>query len=166
MPKYEWTVIKVSDDPEQLFLMCTNTELTKNAGISRVPLDENTQKHFEKEGILSKAEIDALIEKAREGYGRERATMVEGTLDIIWENYGEPLSTPRYKLLFLRYQDFKGGGQPTKFIVGNEALVAYLVELNVEPKKAKDLVAQVANDKTVSISNLMIGEPHINAYEK
>jgi hypothetical protein len=166
MPKIQWSVIKVSDEPEQLFLIGTDLESAKFAGGSRMPLNEETRKHLENEKILSKTEIDALIEKAREDYRREKATMIEGTLDLIWANKEDVRATPQYKLLFLRYRESKGGGQPHKLIVGEDALEAYLLALNFSPDKAKGLIKEVEKDKSVSVPNVMIGEPHIKTYEK
>src|ERR1051326_9175437 len=36
---------------------------------------------------------------------------IEGTLDIVWKNFANPVETPGYALHFLRYRGFKNGAQ-------------------------------------------------------
>ena len=96
----------------------------------------------------------------------EISMTVEGTLDVIWENYGEPLATPRYKLLFMRYQGFKNGGQPHKLIVGNKELESYLAALGLKPQRISQISEEVLKNKVASITNLMMEELYIKEYEK
>jgi hypothetical protein len=87
--------------------------------------------------------------------------MVEGSLDIFWENYTTRNATPKYRLLFARYENFKSGAQQSNRLVGADALESYLVEINFTPDNAKNWVKQVNEKNSVSIPNVMMPEPFI-----
>ena len=80
--------------------------------------------------------------------------MVEGSLDILWENYAEPRATPKYVLLFARYKGFRSGAQQPKRLVGADALQSYLNEVNFTPEEARNWVKQVTDNRSVSIPNV------------
>jgi hypothetical protein len=91
---------------------------------------------------------------------------VEGSLDIIWENKAQLTATPRYMLLFARYRNFKSGAQPSKKIVGKDALEAYLVAIGFEPRDAKEWARQVHEKQEVSIPHVMMPEDQMAVYEQ
>jgi len=91
--------------------------------------------------------------------------MVEGSLDILWENYTTPNATPKYRLLFARYMNFESGAQRSKRLVSIDALESYLVEVGFTPDDAKNLVRQVNEKNCVSIPNVMMPEGCLTAYE-
>jgi hypothetical protein len=91
---------------------------------------------------------------------------IEGSLDIIWENNAPPAATPRYMVLFSRYQNFKSGAQPHKSIVGEEALADYLIAIGFKPADAKRWIREVSAKGTVSIPNVMMPEDQMAAYER
>jgi hypothetical protein len=68
MPRWQWAVDKMSDEPEQFILRCMDLETSKNVGMWRMPLEEDTLRHLEREKRLSRSDLAALIEKARENY--------------------------------------------------------------------------------------------------
>jgi hypothetical protein len=90
---------------------------------------------------------------------------VEGTLDIIWENNAQPTATPRYMVLFARYQNFKNGAQPYKSIVGTDALESYLIEVGFTTENARRWTEQV-REGTISIPNVIMPEGQMAAYER
>ena len=90
--------------------------------------------------------------------------MVEGSLDILWENYTTPKATPKYRLLFARYKNFKSGAQQPKRLVGADALESYLVAINFTPDDAKNWVKQVHEKNSVSIPNARRREQYLAAY--
>jgi hypothetical protein len=92
--------------------------------------------------------------------------MIEGSLDIQWENYTTPNATPKYRLLFARYKNFKSGAQPSKWLVSANALESYLIEVNFTPDDAKNWLKLLNEKNSVSIPNVMMPEGYITAYEQ
>lgn len=92
--------------------------------------------------------------------------MVEGSLDILWENHTTPNATPKYRLMFWRYKNFKSGAQKSKHLVGPDALESYLIEINFTPDDAKSSIKQVNEKHSVSIPNVMMTEQYVAAYEQ
>jgi hypothetical protein len=90
--------------------------------------------------------------------------MVEGSLDILWENYAEPRATPKYVLLFARYKGFRSGAQQAKRLVGADALQSYLNEVNFTPEEARDWVKQVTDNRSVSIPNVFLSQRFLADY--
>ena len=90
---------------------------------------------------------------------------VEGSLDILWENNAQPTATPRYMLIFARYQNFKNGGQPSKRLVGDYALETYLTEIGFKEQDAKEWIQQVHEKQSASIPNVMMPEAEMAVYE-
>jgi len=89
---------------------------------------------------------------------------VEGSLDIQWANYNEPSATPKYRLLFARYEGFQGGAQPSKQITGTDALQAYLIELGFETVNAKNWIKQVQEKVSVAIPNVILEQEQLAPY--
>ena len=90
---------------------------------------------------------------------------IEGSLDIRWENYGEPRTTSKYALLFARYRNFRNGAQKPKLIVGDDALEAYLIKIHFTPQNARERIKQVKEKKSVSIKNTMMPTQFLADYE-
>lgn len=90
---------------------------------------------------------------------------IEGTLDIRWENGSQPTATPQYKLIFSRYKNHKDGGQPSKLLVGKDALEGYLIEIGFQPEIAQGWIQQVHEKHGVSILNVMMPEGEMAVYE-
>ena len=91
---------------------------------------------------------------------------IEGSLDILWENREQPAATPRYRLLFARYQGFRGGAQPAKHIVGPEGLESYLVEIGFTVPDARRWIKQLhEGDRSISIPNVIMPPEHMAPYE-
>jgi len=112
--------------------------------------------------------FEADIEKLGHSYISENARrkMVEGMLDILWENYGDPRATPRFRLIFINIRAESHGAKPHKTIVGEDALEDYLIMLGFTPKNAKDWIKQVKAETSVSIQNVTISEQYAAEYER
>ncbi|HEY3972399.1 MAG TPA: hypothetical protein VGM18_05300 [Candidatus Sulfotelmatobacter sp.] len=91
---------------------------------------------------------------------------IEGSLDIFWENNAQRTATPRYMLVFARYQNFKSGAQPAKHLVGADALESYLAEIGFDATDAKDWVKQLQAAGSVSIPHIWMPEEQMAAYEQ
>ncbi len=89
---------------------------------------------------------------------------IEGSLDIFWMNQIAPAATPKYQLHFTRYIGFQSGAQPSKLIVGNDGLKSYLTELGFTPQDAETWTAQVHENRSVSIPNVMLPEQYLAPY--
>jgi hypothetical protein len=48
--------------------------------------------------------------------------MIEGSLDIFWENKSDATATRRYRVIFLPYSGSDHGAVPSKRFVGEDAL--------------------------------------------
>lgn len=90
---------------------------------------------------------------------------VEGTLDIFWENNAEPRSTPKYRLLFVPYRNFRNGAQPAKYLASTEALKSYLIQISFSREDADERVKQLNEKKSVSIPNVFLTERFLAEYE-
>jgi hypothetical protein len=90
---------------------------------------------------------------------------IEGSLDILWENNAQPMATPRYMLIFARYQNFKNGGQPSRRLVGDDALENYLVNIGFQKQNVMERIQQVHEKQSVSIPNVMMPEVEMAVYE-
>ena len=89
---------------------------------------------------------------------------VEGSLDIFWLNSGDQGATPRYDLIFARYEGLKNRAQQPNKIVGPDALVSYLIELGFTAKSAENCVKQIHQRFCVSIPNVMMPDDHLADY--
>jgi len=98
--------------------------------------------------------------------GSSAEASVEGTLDIRWENYRDARSTARYRLLFLRYKNFRGGAQQPKKIYGEETLVNYLGEIGFSSDSVNQLTGQLRESGSVSIPNIIMPEHYLSDYGK
>lgn len=92
---------------------------------------------------------------------------IEGGLNILCENNDQPTATPRYRLLFGRYEQGRSGAQPYKNLVGTDALETYLIEtVGLQPEDAKKRIHQVHHERgMVSIPNVMMPESEMSVYE-
>jgi hypothetical protein len=91
---------------------------------------------------------------------------IEGSLDILWENYGDPAATPKYALLFARYKNFKNGAQRPKAIVGDSGLEAYLTKIHFTVHDARERIRKVKERKSVSVKNTIMPAQFLSDYEQ
>jgi hypothetical protein len=91
---------------------------------------------------------------------------IEGGLSILWENYTQLTTTPRYRLLFTRYVRPQDGAAPAKHIVGTAALGSYLVKIGLTPNDAKHWIEQVHQKHTVAIPRIWMPEEELTVYEQ
>lgn len=89
---------------------------------------------------------------------------IEGSLDILWENH-QQAAAPRYRLIFARYKNFRSGAQPSKKVVGDDALESYLVQIGFAASDAKLWIKQLQEKQSVSIPNVMMPEAEMSPYE-
>jgi hypothetical protein len=61
-------------------------------------------------------------------------------------------------LIFARYQDFKNGGQPSKRLVGDDVLEAYLAQIGFRTQNAREWIELLHEKQSVSIPNVMMPE--------
>jgi len=91
---------------------------------------------------------------------------VEGTLNIHWENYGDPNATPKYALLFSRYKNPRDGAQQPKWVIGDNALKSYLIkDLNFTSEDTRDLIEQIKEKQYAKIQNVMMPAQFLGDYE-
>jgi hypothetical protein len=90
---------------------------------------------------------------------------VEGSLDVFWENNLEPTAPPLVRIHFLRYTNFRSGAQQANRILGFSNLELYLTEIGLTSEDAKHWVKRLVENRSVSIPNVMLPEPHVAAYE-
>ncbi len=86
---------------------------------------------------------------------------VEGSLDILWLNAGDPRAIPHYDLIFARYAGFKNGAQQPNKIVGPAALESYLITMGFTAENAVGWVKQAQQQTSVSIPNVMMATQHL-----
>lgn len=90
---------------------------------------------------------------------------VEGSLDILWRNAADPRVTPRYALIFSRYdQAFRNGAQQPNDIAGAGTLENYLVKIGFVPEDAAEWIKRAHEKITVSIPNVMMPGKHLADY--
>jgi hypothetical protein len=83
---------------------------------------------------------------------------VEGSLNILWENYAQPAKVCNYRVLFSSYTSLKGimpEPAPRYFDCADD-LESYLVEKGLQAREAKNWVDQVHEKKNVSIPNVIL----------
>ena len=91
--------------------------------------------------------------------------LIEGSLNIRRDSSPESSTTPRYRLLFAGYQEFKAGEQPSKQIVGDEALEVFLLSICVAPGMARHWVSKLKNAKSISIPNVTMPAQFMGDFE-
>lgn len=91
--------------------------------------------------------------------------LIEGSLNIRRDNSSESRATPRYRLIFARYEELNSKRQPCKQIVGDEALEIYLLNFCFAPEMAKHWLSEIKNTKSVSIPNVMMPAQFIGDFE-
>lgn len=90
--------------------------------------------------------------------------LIEGTLSILWTNFNERQSAPRYDILFSRYEGFRGGAQRPYAIVGTDALKNYLVGIGFEAENTNNWIKRFSEKRSVAIPNVMLSEKQIAPY--
>jgi hypothetical protein len=83
----------------------------------------------------------------------------------LWVNCNAPMDTPQYNLLFLRYEGFTNGAQQPNPILGTAALGAYLTKLGFAPEYTAKWIEKLHEKNVVSISNVMMPERQLGAYD-
>ena len=91
---------------------------------------------------------------------------VAGTLHILWENDIQPEVTPRYRLLFDRYKDFKSPAQQSKRPLGKHRLESYLHNIGYTLEDARHWIEQVHQKQYVSIPNVMMPQKQMVVCER
>jgi len=90
---------------------------------------------------------------------------VEGSLDILWLNAADTTRTPRYDLIFSRYDaGFRNGAQQPNKMAGPDTLESYLIELGFTAEDAENWVKQAHQQVSVSILNVMMPGKHLADY--
>jgi hypothetical protein len=118
---------------------------------------------------VSADDIESEIEQVRNALPSQdtnRREMVEGSLDILWTNYGEHSATPQYALHFLRYRGFKDGAQRTKTISSQSALTMYLRDLNLTDPQIRLILNKIDTDKFFDVPNIFLPKTLARAYEQ
>jgi len=105
------------------------------------------------------------LESKEENHMTQTDETVEGSLGILWENYGEASASPKYSLLFSRYKDFRNGAQRPKKIVGNSELEGYLINIHFTTNDAREWIKQVREKRSVRIDNTMMPAEFLPDYE-
>ena len=89
--------------------------------------------------------------------------MVEGSLDLYWENNDDLKSAKRYRVAFLPYK----GHSPTqpKYVVGERNLHQYLADLHdpsIVPKRrherARQWMMELHSKTSLSLPNMMLAD--------
>jgi hypothetical protein len=89
---------------------------------------------------------------------------VEGSLDVLLANHSEILSAPEYRLLFLRYEEFKRGAQQSSQMRGIESVAIYLAELRLPVGVIIKIIGHLLEKQSVSIPNILMPVQHLEAY--
>lgn len=90
---------------------------------------------------------------------------IEGSLDIMWMNWGVP-GPPRYNLYFLRYANPRNGAQQPHEVIGDESLEHYLVKLGFTAEDAKQWIDKVRHERSAaSIPNVWMPDEHLADFE-
>lgn len=88
--------------------------------------------------------------------------VVEGGLDIEWSNRENATETPKYKVLFLPYGDFKDGAQPSRTFIGDSAFADFLniIQWKRSPERRREFtettLAKVRSDGFMSLENVIL----------
>ena len=90
--------------------------------------------------------------------------LIEGTLSISWTNFSELRSTPRYNVLFSRYENFQNGAQRPNPIIGSDVLKNYLVGIGFDAENANDWITKLGEKRGISIPHVMLTEKQIAPY--
>jgi hypothetical protein len=99
--------------------------------------------------------------------------MVEGGLDIFWENKSVPSATRRYRVNFLAYSGSDHGAVPSKRFVGEDALYGYLVGLQ-DPSmsderrksRAQEWLSEVHGKTTLSLPNVILTDQQASEFSR
>ncbi len=83
---------------------------------------------------------------------------LEGSLDIVWTNFGKPGDVPAFALHFLPYEGNKNGGQRRKEVVGEESLTGYLQQLGFPLLRVYGILHDVRTTYAVDLPNVMMNE--------
>ena len=92
--------------------------------------------------------------------------MIEGDLDIYWENNPAPAATRKYRVSFLRYTPgFEHGAVPRRLFVGEEVLFDCLVALqdprmDVERRqgRAREWMLELHSKRSLPLRIMMLTE--------
>lgn len=156
LPRLHW----LSKDDDKFHLVKLEIPAVGTSSVSVGPVDSKIEPR--REAFMR----STLAEWESEYLGSEGVLYKpEGSLDIFWVNSEAPTATPHYRLLFLRYTATPSGGvlQP-KWIVGDQALHAYLVEIHFTSEDASSWIEQLKEKRSVSIPNVMLASQFLADY--
>jgi hypothetical protein len=101
---------------------------------------------------------------------RSRQWMIEGSLDIYWENNEDVAATPRYRLRFLLLRKIEMTLGP-KPLVGKEALLDYLttmqdlmMPLERRQQYAKEWLLQLDSRTSLSLPLVTFNESQLEEF--
>jgi hypothetical protein len=95
------------------------------------------------------------------------AIMIEGSMDILWQNYATPKETPTYKILFIPINppSRPGAVQHQKDIKGEAALRSYLDSIldkamseERRQRLVNDWTMQIRGQGSLNLPNIVINE--------
>ena len=80
----------------------------------------------------------------------------EGSLDVLWENCGDPLATPRYAATFCPYSG-PGGAVPARRFVGEAGLVAFLeCDIGLSQESCVEIVNEVKQNRDAFVARVRL----------
>jgi len=90
--------------------------------------------------------------------------VVEGSLDILPVNHTASLSASEYRFLFLRYENFRRGGQQSSQVGGIDGVANGLAKLQLSVEVITKVIEQLLEKNSVSIPNVMMPVQYLTAY--
>jgi len=99
--------------------------------------------------------------------------MIEGSLDIYWENNSTVAAVPRYRVAFLPYSSLEHGAVIRKELVGEEALFGYRVsihdpsmEIGRREGHARQWMLELRAKTSLSLNNVLLTEKQASEYSR
>ena len=90
--------------------------------------------------------------------------VVEGSLDILPVNHAASLSAPEYRFLFLKYENFRCGGQQSSEVGRIDGVAIGLAKLRLSVEVITKVIGQLLKKNSVSIPNVMMPVQYLTAY--
>jgi len=98
-------------------------------------------------------------------------TMIEGALDLFWENNDDPGATRRYRIGFVRYAGIQHGAQKSKRLVGEDSLLEYLIAIQASSmeaarreQRAKGWILELHDKRSLSLPNVQLNEQECESF--
>jgi hypothetical protein len=99
--------------------------------------------------------------------------MTEGTLDIFWENNFALSGARKYHVRFAPYSGEERGAMPLKYVVGEQALLQYLVELfhpsmdlERREKQTHQWMLELQSNTTLSLPNFQLTDQQAREFSR